>query len=151
MPTEDRTDNIACSFCGKNQDQVRKLIAGPKVFICDECVDLCEDILAEETLVDEAPTRSQEPLAPAPPYLAPPQIVSHYTNSDIRGCTTTHLDGVDWLCDGCRWKLRLRPGVSPPSEHSEELQLGTWPGPLAEPSRRELVPPCPNPSWRRIL
>jgi ATP-dependent Clp protease ATP-binding subunit ClpX len=39
---------LRCSFCGKSQDQVKKLIAGPDVFICDECVDLCNDILAEE-------------------------------------------------------------------------------------------------------
>ena len=37
-----------CSFCGKSQDEVRKLIAGPKVYICDECIDLCNDIIAEE-------------------------------------------------------------------------------------------------------
>lgn len=39
---------LYCSFCGKNQDEVRKLIAGPSVFICDECVDLCNDIISEE-------------------------------------------------------------------------------------------------------
>ena len=38
----------ACSFCGKSQDEVRKLIAGPTVYICDECIDLCNDIIAEE-------------------------------------------------------------------------------------------------------
>jgi len=37
-----------CSFCGKSQDEVRKLIAGPTVYICDECIDLCNDIIAEE-------------------------------------------------------------------------------------------------------
>ena len=39
---------LFCSFCGKNQDEVKKLIAGPSVFICDECVDLCNDIIREE-------------------------------------------------------------------------------------------------------
>lgn len=39
---------LYCSFCGKSQDEVRKLIAGPSVYICDECVDLCNDILKEE-------------------------------------------------------------------------------------------------------
>ena len=39
---------VQCSFCGKTQDQVRKLVAGPKVYICDECIDLCNDIIAEE-------------------------------------------------------------------------------------------------------
>ena len=39
---------LYCSFCGKSQHEVRKLIAGPSVFICDECVDLCNDIIREE-------------------------------------------------------------------------------------------------------
>jgi ATP-dependent Clp protease ATP-binding subunit ClpX len=45
---EDRSGNLVCSFCGKSQDEVRKLIAGPTVYICDECIDLCNDIIAEE-------------------------------------------------------------------------------------------------------
>ncbi len=44
----DGTPPVLCSFCGKSQDEVRKLIAGPKVYICDECIDLCNDIIAEE-------------------------------------------------------------------------------------------------------
>lgn len=45
----DQNDSkLYCSFCGKSQDEVRKLIAGPSVFICDECVDLCNDIITEE-------------------------------------------------------------------------------------------------------
>jgi ATP-dependent Clp protease ATP-binding subunit ClpX len=39
---------LTCSFCGKNQDDVRKLIAGPTVYICDECIELCNEIIAEE-------------------------------------------------------------------------------------------------------
>ena len=39
---------LSCSFCGKNQDQVRKLIAGPRVYICDECIELCNEIITEE-------------------------------------------------------------------------------------------------------
>jgi ATP-dependent Clp protease ATP-binding subunit ClpX len=41
--------HLKCSFCGKNQDQVRRLIAGPNVYICDECVELCDEIIQEET------------------------------------------------------------------------------------------------------
>ena len=40
--------HLKCSFCGKSQEQVRKLIAGPGVYICDECVELCNEILDEE-------------------------------------------------------------------------------------------------------
>jgi len=39
---------LYCSFCGKSQHEVRKLIAGPSVFICNECVELCTDIISEE-------------------------------------------------------------------------------------------------------
>ena len=44
--------HLKCSFCGKSQEQVRKLIAGPGVYICDECVELCNEILDEE-LIEE--------------------------------------------------------------------------------------------------
>ena len=40
--------NLSCSFCGKSQKEVRKLIAGPTVYICDECIGLCNDIISEE-------------------------------------------------------------------------------------------------------
>ena len=46
---------LYCSFCGKSQHEVRKLIAGPSVFICDECIDLCNDIIRDETQADDQP------------------------------------------------------------------------------------------------
>ncbi|MCL6119675.1 MAG: hypothetical protein M1584_01375, partial [Deltaproteobacteria bacterium] len=39
---------LYCSFCGKSQDEVRKLVAGPSVYICDECISLCNDIISDE-------------------------------------------------------------------------------------------------------
>jgi len=45
MTKENKTDNFSCSFCGKNQKEVKKLIAGPAVFICDECIKLCMDVI----------------------------------------------------------------------------------------------------------
>src|ERR1700760_3269706 len=45
----DSKNTLYCSFCGKSQHEVRKLIAGPTVFICDECVELCLDIIREES------------------------------------------------------------------------------------------------------
>ncbi len=44
----DSNDDLLCSFCGKSQDEVKKLIAGPSVYICDECIQLCNEIIAEE-------------------------------------------------------------------------------------------------------
>ena len=48
VPSGDSKSTLYCSFCGKSQHEVRKLIAGPTVFICDECVELCKDIIQEE-------------------------------------------------------------------------------------------------------
>ncbi len=45
---DDPNDELLCSFCGKSQDEVKKLIAGPSVYICDECIQLCNEIIAEE-------------------------------------------------------------------------------------------------------
>lgn len=55
---------LYCSFCGKSQHEVRKLIAGPSVFICDECVDLCNDIISEE--LQEAKTSESVEKLPTP-------------------------------------------------------------------------------------
>src|SRR6056300_439606 len=53
MPSDTSADKLNCSFCGKVQDDVKKLIAGPSVYICNECVDLCNDIIEEEIKSDE--------------------------------------------------------------------------------------------------
>ncbi|MBY0277098.1 MAG: ATP-dependent Clp protease ATP-binding subunit ClpX [Candidatus Binatia bacterium] len=62
---DDRSGNLVCSFCGKSQDEVRKLIAGPTVYICDECIDLCNDIIAEECDQDEGVTSGSAVPKPA--------------------------------------------------------------------------------------
>ena len=48
MRSNGPTKDLSCSFCGKSQKDVRKLIAGPSVYVCDECVELCNDIITEE-------------------------------------------------------------------------------------------------------
>ena len=54
MPRKDsQGEALRCSFCGKSQDEVKKLIAGPTVYICDECIDLCNDIILEEGTADK--------------------------------------------------------------------------------------------------
>jgi ATP-dependent Clp protease ATP-binding subunit ClpX len=53
--------HLKCSFCGKSQEQVRKLIAGPGVYICDECIDLCNEILDEELVEGQASGGRQAP------------------------------------------------------------------------------------------
>jgi ATP-dependent Clp protease ATP-binding subunit ClpX len=61
---EDKGKLLYCSFCGKSQHEVRKLIAGPSVFICDECVDLCNDIIREE--VQESGSEGSRDSLPTP-------------------------------------------------------------------------------------
>ena len=53
MVDDIKTDKLNCSFCGMAQNEVKKLIAGPSVYICNECVDLCNDIIEEEIKSDE--------------------------------------------------------------------------------------------------
>ena len=61
-----QTEDISCSFCGKSQDEVKRIVAGPGVFICNECVDLCQEIMEEELqaeedsyTIDELPTPAE--------------------------------------------------------------------------------------------
>ena len=63
--SDDQGQTLYCSFCGKSQHEVRKLIAGPSVFVCNECVELCNDIIREEELAHKATeeqTRLPKPL-----------------------------------------------------------------------------------------
>jgi ATP-dependent Clp protease ATP-binding subunit ClpX len=57
---------LYCSFCGKNQHEVRKLIAGPSVFVCDECIALCNDIISEEVQSDDATNKLGKSDLPVP-------------------------------------------------------------------------------------
>ena len=70
---------LTCSFCGKSQREVRKLIAGPTVYICDECIRLCTDIIDEENereATDRKPTK-----------LPSPQEISEYLDEYVIGQT----------------------------------------------------------------
>lgn len=63
MPNkEDSNENLFCSFCGKNQKEVTKLIAGPAVYICDECIQLCGEIIEEEN--EQEASSLEQPLVP---------------------------------------------------------------------------------------
>jgi ATP-dependent Clp protease ATP-binding subunit ClpX len=118
--------HLKCSFCGKSQEQVRKLIAGPGVYICDECIDLCNEILDEE-LVDghghSPPHRSSEnhqrkvPNRKAPPRPAPtlatipkPQDIKAFLDQQVVGqdeakkvlsvAVYNHYKRLAWQGDG---------------------------------------------------
>ena len=61
MTKKNDKDSLFCSFCGKNQKEVKKLIAGPTVFVCDECVELCMDIIKEDTKNNTIKTKQNIP------------------------------------------------------------------------------------------
>ena len=93
--------HLKCSFCGKSQDQVRKLIAGPGVYICDECIDLCNEILDEE-LVDSQgnarqgaePSRKASP-APRKGGSPVPTLASIPKPQQIKGFLDEQVVGQD--------------------------------------------------------
>ena len=76
--------NLKCSFCGKTQDQVKKLIAGPDVCICDECIELCNEILDEElfNFKQEEEEKAQETTIESIPK---PQEIKAYLDQHIVG------------------------------------------------------------------
>jgi len=74
--------HLKCSFCGKSQDQVRKLIAGPGVYNCDECIDLCNEILYEELLDNQANTNNS------------PQVKKTLTTDNPKKSVTLELTSI---------------------------------------------------------
>lgn len=93
-----------CSFCNKSRRHVRKLIAGPKAFICDECVDICLDVLSEERIDAPAPAPPPEPAghvgysAREPYLLFAPCALCHMA-TPIEHLLAIHSRGA--LCPGC--------------------------------------------------
>ena len=74
---------LKCSFCGKTQDQVKKLIAGPEVYICDECVELCNEILDEEFFDDKE--KAQENIKTEDSNIPKPSEIKAYLDEHIVG------------------------------------------------------------------
>jgi ClpX C4-type zinc finger protein len=96
----DASEKVYCSFCGKSQDEVRKLIAGPTVYICDECIDLCNDIIAEEceqeeTLDDAAPAREPDEPWWTAPFVCPLCRLPK-TRADV-----LFVASQRWICRAC--------------------------------------------------
>src|SRR3989338_6830031 len=60
--SDDKPQILHCSFCGKSQHEVRKVIAGPSVFVCNECVDLCNDIIREEEIAQAVESNQNIPI-----------------------------------------------------------------------------------------
>lgn len=78
MTKFDETKQLKCSFCGKPQDQVRRLVAGPNVYICDECIELCQDIIKEELAGIDDSFLNGDGLYPLPKPMEIAEILSDY-------------------------------------------------------------------------
>ena len=82
--------SLTCSFCGKAQKEVKKLIAGPTVYICDECIGLCNDIIAEEIEKEDQSYGSSSIPKPAPTITAattsPPTATCRSRRYSSPGC-----------------------------------------------------------------
>ena len=76
---------LKCSFCGKSQDQVKKLIAGPEVYICDECVDLCNQILDEEFFENKEKEGEEGEVAQEEKAIPKPHEIKAYLDEYIVG------------------------------------------------------------------
>ena len=104
--SEAAAENLHCSFCGKSQDEVRKLIAGPTVYICDECIDLCNDIIAEECDQEEslpgAPQAAGEQANPwwTAPFVCPLCRLPK-TRADV-----LFVASQRWICRACAELVR---------------------------------------------
>ena len=102
----DSNEQLLCSFCGKSQRQVKKLIAGPGVYICDECIDLCNEIIDEE-LTAAAQLRAREP-AEAGRDLRRPAGVRGRPGEREAGALGRCLQPLQARADGRRTRQRAR-------------------------------------------
>ena len=102
---------LYCSFCGKSQNEVRKLIAGPSVFICDECVDLCNDIIREE--IQEASSEGEDARLPIPAEIN--EILNQYVIGQQKAKRVLAVAVYNHY-------KRLR-NATPSSRNSEDVEL----------------------------
>jgi len=111
--------NLSCSFCGKGQREVRKLIAGPTVYICDECIKLCNDIIAEES--------EREENRPAVALPAPVEIKTFLDDYVIGQDRAKKILAVavynHYKRIYSRKPPRARPGLNQPRANDQDVEL----------------------------
>jgi hypothetical protein len=153
MTEDDQEDgpNLVCSFCGKEAIETKGMIASQPGSgkICDECLNFIADIQWEQMVETAAEAQSQDTSLPAT-RLMKPQIVTRFVSEDVHPATRSEF-GVDWICDGCGWRLRLNSSAQPPPEHSYEIVMGSWLDISAEKiPERKFASMC-TARWRRLL
>ena len=138
----DGGDLLKCSFCGKSQKQVKKLIAGPGVYICDECIDLCNEIIEEE-LSEGAEVGLEE--------LPKPREIFDFLNSYVIGQETAKKSlAVAVYNHYKRVQAGARRG-QPPAPRRGRRRAGEvqHPGHRADRLRQDLPRPDPGPDAQR--
>ena len=111
---ENHSGNLSCSFCGKGQREVKKLIAGPTVYICDECIKLCNDIIADE----------QEREGAKPPMALPtPQEIKAFLDDYVVG--QSHAKKVLSVAVYNHYKRihQKKPGKRPGQAREDEVEV----------------------------
>jgi hypothetical protein len=94
-----QTETLRCSFCKKDQNEVKKLIAGPEVFICDECVEVCNDIIADDPRLN--PAADDPSLIQIPPRFSGPQISCALCGLPTLIEEVLVVESRGALCGGC--------------------------------------------------
>ena len=120
-------ESLRCSFCNKDQRDVKKLIAGPTVYICDECVDICLDIIAEERELDEPKTRLK---LPKPVEIRDFLGVESLGYISLEGLLACERDGGSF-CHACfsgRYPIPIDPTASKLSLEQLHRTAGTGAG-----------------------
>ncbi|SRR5260221_7053884 len=99
-------NRLHCTFRGKSQHEVRKLIAGPTVFICDECVELCMDIIREENK-SSLELKWAEQMVSGRPFL---EVHREFRNRDVQNVSISYCFNCNemclWVCDQLVWPRR---------------------------------------------
>ena len=131
MPKKDSGDEVLrCSFCNKSQREVKKLIAGPTVFICDECVDICLDIIAEDRMLEQ----QQDTKLPKPKEIK--ALLDEYVigqeqaKKKLAVAVYNHYKRIDFAEKSHgEVESRSRNPADRPHRHGKTLSPRPWPAP----------------------
>ena len=133
----DGGDLLKCSFCGKSQKQVKKLIAGPGVYICDECIDLCNEIIEEE-LSEGTEVGLEE--------LPKPREIFEFLNSYVIGQETAKKALAVAVYNHYK---RVQAGVSSGAQRHKPTRSSSWRSPTSWSSARPAAARPTSPRrWR---